>query len=196
MSKADPDISLPSTTHPTTPASTTTIRMQHSSALPVFYWFVFGWYEPLLATGGALGALLYPEQVYIQQAPWPQDELPQGPLPRAAVVTLLQLAHTVGLLGLLNFFVLWAARKYLWSQPAIQEKIVGALLTPLLLGDFLHIFLTLWAIGDDRWEVQKWQGTLWITIVSGFTLMIPRLAWHLGVGRYMDNRDGRPVKKI
>ena len=133
--------------------------------------------------------------MYIQQAPWPQGEIPQGPLPRAAVVTLLQLAHTVGLLGLLNFFILWAARKHLWSQPAIQEKVVGALLAPLLLGDFLHIFLTLWAIGDDRWQVQKWQGTLWITIVSGITLMVPRLAWHLGVGRYMDSRDGLPSKK-
>ena len=63
------------------------------------------------------------------------------------------------------------------------------------MGDFLHIFLTLWAIGDDRWAVEKWQGTLWITIVSGFTLMIPRLAWHLGVGRYMESRDELPAKK-
>ena len=107
----------------------------------------------------------------------------------------MQLAHTVGLLGSLNAFLLWAARKHLWSQPAIQEKVVGALLTPLLLGDFLHLFLTLWAIGDDRWEVHKWQGTLWITIVSGFALMIPRLAWHLGVGRYMESRDGQIPKK-
>ena len=37
--------------------------MRHKSALPVFYWAVFGFYEPLLATGGALGALMYPEQV-------------------------------------------------------------------------------------------------------------------------------------
>jgi hypothetical protein len=29
----------------------------------MFYWLVFGFYEPLLATGGALGALFYPEQV-------------------------------------------------------------------------------------------------------------------------------------
>ena len=159
-----------------------------------------------------MSALLYPVQVsptssytaigahcaqktYTQQAPWPDHELPQGALPRAAIVTLMQLAHTVGLLGSLNAFVLWAARKYLWSQPAIQEKVVGALLTPLLLGDFLHIFLTLWAIGDDRWDVQRWQGTLWITIITGIILMVPRLAWHLGVGRYMESRDGYVVKK-
>lgn len=64
MSKlADPNVSLTATTHPTSPAPSTAANMRHNSALPVFYWFVFGWYEPLLATGGALGALLYPEQV-------------------------------------------------------------------------------------------------------------------------------------
>lgn len=143
-----------------------------------------------------MSAMLYPVQTYTQQAPWPDHELPQGALPRAAIVTLMQLAHTVGLLGSLNAFVLWAARKYLWSQPAIQEKVVGALLTPLLLGDFLHIFLTLWAVGDDRWDVQRWQGTLWITIITGIILMVPRLAWHLGVGRYMESRDRYAVRKI
>ena len=65
----------------------------------------------------------------------------------------------------------------------------------MLLGDVLHIVLTLWAIGDERWNVQKWQATLWVTIVSGFTLLIPRLAWHLGVGRYMESRDGQIHKK-
>lgn len=137
----------------------------------------------------------YAHQTYIQQAPWPQGEVPEGPLPKAAVVTLLQLAHTVGLLGTINMFVLWAARRHLWSQPAIQEKIAAALLTPLLLGDFLHIALTLWALGEERWDVSRWEGTLWITIVTGLTLMIPRIAWHLGVGRYVERRDGQLGKK-
>ena len=108
-------------------------------------------------------------------------------------MTLLQLAHTVGLLGSINFFILWTARKQLWSQPATQEKVVGALLTPLLLGDVLHIVLTLWALGEERWDVSQWEGTLWVTIVAGFTLMIPRMAWFLGVGRYVDARDGRDI---
>ena len=106
------------------------------------------------------------------------------------MVTLLQLAHTCGLLGAINIFVLWAARKHLWSQPAIQEKIVGALLTPLLLGDILHITLTLWALGEERWDVTRWEGTLWVTIVAGLTLMVPRLTWYFGIGRYVDARDG------
>ena len=120
---------------------------------------------------------------------------PEGPLPRATIVTLFQLAHTVGLLGFINFFVLWTARRHLWSYPAIQEKVVQALLLPLLLGDFLHIALTIWALGEDRWNVSQWEGMLWITIISGLTLMIPRMAWHLGIGRYVESRDGPLLRK-
>lgn len=133
-------------------------------------------------------------QTYVQQAPWPRGEAPDGPLPKATVVTLTQLAHTVGLLGALNFFLLRAARKHLWSQPAIQEKIVMALLTPLLLGDFLHIGLTLYALGEERWDVGQWEGMLWATVVLGLTLLVPRLAWYLGVGRYVGSRDGQMAK--
>ncbi|KAI0347238.1 hypothetical protein BDW22DRAFT_1351629 [Trametopsis cervina] len=169
--------------------------MPPNSALPLFYWLVFGCYEPLLTLGGAVGALLYPKETYEQQAPWPQGLRPHAPLARATLVTLYQLAHTVGLLGALNLCILWTVRKHLWSQPAIQEKVVRALLTPLLLGDFLHIGLTLWALGDERWDVGQWEALLWITILSGFTLMIPRIAWHLGIGRYVEARDGRIAKK-
>ncbi|KAI0773460.1 hypothetical protein BC629DRAFT_1595221 [Irpex lacteus] len=169
--------------------------MSPPSALPVFYWLIFGWYEPLLTVGGALAAFLYPKEVYQQQAPWPQGSAPDGPLAKATIVTLYQLAHTVSLLGAANFFVLSAARTYLWSHPAIQEKIVKALLTPLLFGDVMHIALTLWALGEGRWDVSKWEGILWITIISGLTLLVPRMAWHLGIGRYVEGRDGRQVTK-
>ena len=72
-------------------------------------------------------------------------------------MTVLQLAHVCGLLGVLNFFVLSAARKHLHSHVALQEKIVGALLTPLVVGDFLHLYVTLWALGEHKWEVRKIQ---------------------------------------
>ena len=35
----------------------------HTSAIPTFYWLTFGFYEPFLALGGSIGALLYPKQV-------------------------------------------------------------------------------------------------------------------------------------
>lgn len=132
----------------------------------------------------------------MQQAPWPEGILPEDPLPKATLVTMLQLAHIVGLLGTINVFVLWTARKHLWSQPAIQEKVVSALLTPLLFGDFLHIGLTLWALGEERWNVGQWDGILWVTIVTGLTLLVPRIAWHLGMGRYMEARDGQIERKV
>ena len=110
---------------------------------------------------------------------------------------MLQLAHAVGLLGLINFFVLGAARKYLFAHPVLQEKIVGALLTPLLLADVVHIAITWWALGPDaRWRAADWSGLLWVTFLTGLSLLVPRLAWHMGVGRYVDRRDGQASRKL
>jgi hypothetical protein len=95
----------------------------------------------------------------------------------------------------MNFFVLSAARQHLHAQPALQEKIVCALLTPLVVGDGLHFYVTLWALGDERWDVTQWTPMVWTVIVLGLSMMIPRIAWHLGIGRYVDKRDGQSVKK-
>lgn len=126
-----------------------------------------------------------------QQAPWPTSSPPETALPPATYVSILQLAHVVGLCGAINFFVFSTARKYLNAYPSLQEKMVGALLTPLLFADFIHMGITFWAIGDLRWDIGKWSTILWITFVSGLSLMIPRLMWHMGVGRYVDSRDGQ-----
>jgi hypothetical protein len=103
----------------------------------------------------------------------------------------VQLAHVCGLLGLINFFVLRAATRYLSGQPALQEKIVAALLTPLVIGDVLHIALTLWALGDARWNVSEWSVVIWLTVLIGLSLLVPRVTWHMGIGRYMESRDGK-----
>ncbi|OBZ70392.1 hypothetical protein A0H81_09970 [Grifola frondosa] len=174
------------------------------SALPPCYWLIFGCYEPLLALCGLLGVLVNPKKVssvlaaqaHDLQAPWPSGSVPEGQLSLATRVTMLQLAHVVGLLGLINVFVLWAARKHLFSQPALQEKVAGALLTPLLVGDFVHVSITWWALGDARWDFTSWSGMLWATFLTGFSLMIPRIAWHLGIGRYVDRRDGQAHRRF
>ena len=110
-------------------------------------------------------------------------------------MTILQLAHVVGLLGLINFFVLGAARKYLFAHPVLQEKIVGALLTPLVVADVVHISITWWALDESRWRPWEWTSLLWITFLTGLSLLIPRVAWHLGVARYVDRRDGQAYRK-
>jgi len=80
-------------------------------------------------------------------------------------------------------------------MPVLQEKVVGALLTPLLIGDVLHLTLTFWALGDKRWNLSEWSYMLWLTVILGLTLLIPRIAWHLGIRRYMESRDGMGKKK-
>ena len=93
-------------------------------------------------------------------------------------------------------FVLSSARWNLHALPDLQEKIVFSLLTPLLVGDFFHLYITLSALGDNRWNVQSWSPMLWTTVLAGLSLMFPRIAWHLGVGRYVHTRDGNLDNKV
>lgn len=163
------------------------------SAIPDFYYLLFAFYEPALTILGFIGTLYDPETTHNTQAPWPLENPPPAVLPRASVVTVIQLAHVCALMGVVNIFVLTAVRKHLASQPAIQEKIVRALMVPLLLGDVLHLYITLWALGQERWDISRWTPMLWTTVILGFTLMIPRIMWHLGIWRYADFRDKPPT---
>jgi hypothetical protein len=129
-------------------------------------------------------------QTHNAQAPWTADDPPPETLPRATLITILQLGHACALLGFVNLFVLRAAREHLHGNPALQEKIVFSLLAPLLAGDVYHLYITLWALGDQRWDLWTWTPMLWVTVILGLTLMVPRVAWHLGIGRYVDYRDG------
>jgi hypothetical protein len=164
-----------------------------TSAVPDFYYTLFAFYEPALTVIGFIGTLCDPETAHNTQAPWPAGSLPPVVLPKASIVTVIQLAHVCALVGLLNIFVLTAARQHLASQPALQEKIVRALLTPLLIGDIMHLYVTLWALGDDRWDIAQWSPMLWATVVIGVSLTIPRVMWHLGIWRYVDARDRAPA---
>lgn len=129
-------------------------------------------------------------QTHDSQAPWPNNQPPEGPLPTATRVTILQLAHVCALVGLINLFVLRAARQHLASQPALQETLVNALLTPLLFGDVIHVVLTLWALDpSERWAVTSWSPLLSLTVFAGLSLLVPRMMWHAGIGRYVHSRD-------
>lgn len=166
-----------------------------ASAIPDFYYALFAFYEPALTILGFIGAIHDPETTHNTQAPWPVDSPPPATLPKASIVTVIQLAHVCALLGVVNFFVLTAIRKHLSTDLAVQEKIVLALMTPLFIGDCMHLVVTLWALGDERWIISQWSPMLWTTIVLGFSLMIPRIMWHLGIWRYVDTRD-RPKVEV
>lgn len=142
---------------------------------------------------GFIGAWSDPKMTHDGQAPWPADSPPPAELPRASLVTVIQLAHVCFLIGVVNFFVLSAARDHLASNVAVQEKLVFSLLCPLLIGDLLHLYVTFWALGEDKWNLSTWSPMLWTTIGLGLTLMIPRICWHLGIGRYVHRRDGQRV---
>jgi len=165
------------------------------SAIPTPYYVIFGIIEPLLTFGGLAGTLLDPIGTFYQQEPSTPNNVPLLNFSIASRVTILQLAHVCALLGLVNLFVLYAVRTHLVSQPAVQERLVRALLTPLLLGDIMHLYVTYWALGDTRWDFKNHTPALWATLVFGIALLAPRIAWHMGVGRYVDSRDGRPFRR-
>lgn len=104
--------------------------------------------------------------------PWPVGVAQPETLPPATIATVLQLAHTCALLGIVNFFVLTSIREL--RSPALQEKIATSLFIPLLVSDVTHILVTLYGIGDTRWHVYEWPSIIWITIITGLTLLIPR----------------------
>ncbi|KAI0030707.1 hypothetical protein K488DRAFT_87524 [Vararia minispora EC-137] len=164
------------------------------SAVPTPYYVIFGIIEPLLTVGGFAGALIDPLKTYNEQATQPPSLLLPTELPTAARVTVIQLGHACALLGLVNFFVLSALRTHLSSNPFLQEKIARALLSPLLLGDILHMALTIYALGDARWDFAHYTPTLWMIIVFGFGLFVPRAMWHMGVGRFVEARDGKQFR--
>jgi len=167
--------------------------MRPTSAIPTPYYAVFAIYEPCLTTLGFIGTLLDPKGTHDNQAPWPHGSPPDD-LPLATRLTIVQLGHVCALLGLLNVWLLSSARVHLSPQPALQEKIVSAVLTPLLIGDVMHVYITLWALGDQRWNVQNWSPMLIATLALGLTLFVPRLMWFRGIGRYVDSRDSPPPK--
>jgi len=160
--------------------------MSPKSALPSIYYAIFAVYEPFLAIVGLIGTVFDPQKVHSSQAP---GTSPLEQLPPATLVTLLQLAHTCWLLGFINLFVLNAAKIYIVQLP-VQEKIVAALLTPLLFGDVFHLAITFYALGEYPWNLSSWSPLLTITVVTGISLFIPRVCWHLGLGRYVASRDG------
>jgi hypothetical protein len=110
-------------------------------------------------------------------------------------MTITQLGHVCALLGLINYVILRAARSHLASYPALQERIVGALLKLLLIGDCTHLAFTFWVLGKDARNVRSWSTTLWVVVLSGASLLIPRLCWYVGVGRYVHVRDGQDTQR-
>lgn len=127
-------------------------------------------------------------------------------LPPAVRTTICQAVVAHAVIGLLIASVLGAIRKL--PSPALQEKIARSLMISLAIGDVLHLFGTFYGIGDVRWKAEDWPQVLWLNIIVGLALFIPRYAgttpnprggdsyhyrvcWLLGIGRFVATRDSR-----
>jgi len=120
------------------------------------------------------------------------------------VVCQMVVAHAV--IGLVNASVLRTIRRL--PSPTLQEKIARSLLIPLAIGDVMHQLGTFYGMGDVRWKTKEWPEILWLNVVFGILLFVPRcvrsariswggdsfyyrVCWLLGIGRYVAARDSR-----
>ena len=79
-------------------------------------------------------------------------------------------AHAV--IGLVNASVLRTIRRL--PSPTMQEKIARSLLIPLAVGDVMHQLGTFYGMGDVRWKMKEWPEILWLNVVFGILLFVPR----------------------
>jgi hypothetical protein len=137
------------------------------------------------------------------------DQAPLAPLPTATYVTVVQYGHFRFLFGMSNAIYIPLVLKHLAGNLALQETFLTAFLGPLLIGDLMGIIFALWGHGrlnlgeigmDGQSEFVKavssesdWS--LWVLLVLEMSVLIPRLMWVLGIGRYLHRRDG-PKEKI
>ena len=121
-----------------------------------------------------------------------------------AIICQTTVAHVV--IGCISASILRTIRRL--PSRTLQEKMARSLMISLAIGDVLHLFGTFYGIGDVRRKVEDWPQVLWLSIVIGIALFIPRyvettpsprggnrshyrVCWLLGVGRFVATRDSR-----
>lgn len=87
-----------------------------------------------------------------------------------AIVCQMVVSHAI--IGLVNASVLRAIRRL--PSSALQEKITKSLLIPLAIGDVSYLFGIFYGIGDIRWKSTDWPEALWLNVIVGIAIFIPR----------------------
>ena len=108
-----------------------------------------------------------------RRGPWPGvfTEGPGVPSTTAhEIVGQMALAHAIT--GLINASVFRAIRRL--PSSALQEKIAKSLFIPLAIGDVTYLLGTFYGIGDVRWKLSDWPQFLWLNVIVGVGLFIPR----------------------
>jgi hypothetical protein len=107
-------------------------------------------------------------QVLSRHGSWPNG-ITEAPAVRAIVC---QMVITHAIIGWVNASVLRAIRKL--PSPALQEMIARSLLIPLAIGDILRQLGMFYGMGGIRREAEGWPQPLWLNVIVGIALFIPR----------------------
>ena len=76
----------------------------------------------------------------------------------------------MSILGVLGTFLLPSLQKHLSPHPALHERVLRTYLAALLVGDFVHVAITLhYTPAEVRWAPQRWTLLMWGNVAG--TLM-------------------------
>jgi len=159
------------------------------SAVPAVYYVIFGIIEPLITFSSLLEAILSPEKVCVSsdvarrklRSAQILDRYARQPggfteaseaFARTAYTVVCQMVVAHAVIGCVNASVLRTIRRL--PSPTLQEKIARSLLIPLAIGDVMHQLGTFYGMGDVRWKMNEWPEILWLNVVFGILLFVPR----------------------
>ncbi|KAH7884008.1 hypothetical protein F5I97DRAFT_1897423 [Phlebopus sp. FC_14] len=153
-------------------------------AIPGFYQALFLYFEPVSAAFPAFAIWFFPGAQWFHNQLVSTENPISGSLDARTTMALCQLGNCYMLLGLSSWLVFRAVRDALPNDPRAQERIVGAGLTSLALGDVMHIAGSWSALPDDiRYSVSSWDWMTHANTTFVIILLSIRLAWFAGIGR-------------
>ncbi|KIY63244.1 hypothetical protein CYLTODRAFT_403505 [Cylindrobasidium torrendii FP15055 ss-10] len=153
-------------------------------ALTGFYKFLFLYFEPFSTSFPALMILFFPGAAwfYNELVPWGL-EVPAS-LDARTRLAVWQLGNCYLLLGMVSSLVFRAIRDSVPKDLAVQERLVGALLTCLAIADVTHVGASFLGLPEAiRYDFGSWNLTTHGNITFTLFLFFSRLAWFAGLGR-------------
>ncbi|KAH6917169.1 hypothetical protein BKA70DRAFT_1417941 [Coprinopsis sp. MPI-PUGE-AT-0042] len=153
-------------------------------ALPGIYYVHFLYIEPLASIVPFFMIWGWPGAEWCYQQLLPEEQrAPLDIFQPQAEMAMWQLANTSLLLGLVSLFVYRAVRDAV-PNPASQERVIGAVIAALGVGDILHLLLSFYVLPERmRWAPLTWDGMAHGNITVVLWLLVMRLLWVAGVGR-------------
>ncbi|KAF8554564.1 hypothetical protein OG21DRAFT_1412372, partial [Imleria badia] len=110
---------------------------------------------------------------------------PSGALDARTTVAMWQLVNCYAVVALISSLVFRAIRDTLPDNPEAQERILGAHMTALVLGDVSTTAIAAWVnLPEDlRYSFGSWNAMTQGNITFTIFLFSMRLAWLAGIGR-------------